>query len=247
MLSSGFDDVDPASTEARVTSDPRAERTRQQIFAAIGELMSDRAATVTVHDVVRMAGISRSSFYAHFSSLDEVASQILRQKFAEITSSGIELRLDDVVVGRSAARIGYSRLIEHMVENFPLYSTALELPLTRNAFDEIVEAYAVQLLESIVALDNAPAGVDTELTTIYVAGGAMALISAWMRGRVEVSDDELVERLVDLLPTWLLSAPIPAAPIPGATSAHLPGSHLPSADPHSTATDRPHTIEKTHK
>jgi len=186
------------------TNDPRAGRTRQQIFDALRQLMSDGNASVTVHQVVQAAGISRSSFYAHFASLDELAAELLRNQFAAIGTSGVDLRREDLIVGRAAARIGYTRLVEHMVENFPLYSSALEMPLARNAYDEIVEAYATRLVDSMVQVESVPSGINVSLATTYIAGGAMTLISAWMRERLEVSDDELVDQLVALLPYWIL-------------------------------------------
>lgn len=194
--------------------DPRAERTRQLIFAAIRTLMSERTSGVSVGEIVQSAGISRSSFYAHFSSLDELASELLSDQFAGIDqlagtdsagirSARLDKHHDGLVNGRSAARAGYARLIEHMLENFPLYSSVLDLPLTRSVYDRIVAAYATQILESMLVKGAVPTGVSAELATTYIAGGAMTLISAWMRGRFEASDDEVVDQLVRMLPNWL--------------------------------------------
>ena len=186
---------------APATVDPRAERTKELIFSAIRYLMAQGKVAVTVGDVARTAGISRSSFYAHFASLDEVASELLRTQFATIPVFGG----GDSAADRSpgAARAGLALLVDHLVESFPLYSSVLELPLTRSVYDEIVEAYARRLLDTIELLDDLPEGVDPELASRYVAGGEITLISAWMRGHIVVSDDELVDQLASLLPAWL--------------------------------------------
>jgi len=55
------------------------------------------------------------------------------------------------------------------------------------------------------AFYHVPRGVNAELVTTYVAGGAMTLIGEWMRGRLDVSDDGLARQLVDLLPDWILN------------------------------------------
>ena len=171
------------------------------------DLVTRGAASVSVADIVRSAGISRSSFYAHFASIDLLAAEVLRIQFADIGSAGVDVHRHDLVVGSSPARIGYARLVAHMVESFPLYASVLELPLARSAHDQILDAYATRMLESLLALDQPPPGVRPDLVTTYVAGGALTLISAWMRGRLEISDDELVEELVALLPAWLAEAP----------------------------------------
>ncbi|MFC5930460.1 TetR/AcrR family transcriptional regulator [Cryobacterium melibiosiphilum] len=193
--------TEPRNPETRTAPDPRAERTRQLIFTAIRTLIADQSASVSVPDIVRIAGISRSSFYAHFASLDVLAAEYLRAQFTDLDSAHLR---NDVATGENAARIGYTRLVAHMVENFPLYASVLALPLTRSAYDQIVDAYATQMLESVLVPDSIPDEVNAELVTTYVAGGALTLISAWMRGQLDVSDDDLVDQLVALLPSWIL-------------------------------------------
>lgn len=174
------------------------------IFAAVETLMREPTATVSVTDIVRTAGISRSTFYAHFTGLDVLATDYLRSQLAEISQSGAELRREKPGSGTRSARIGYRRLIAHMVEHYPLYSSVLELPPTRTAHNAIVDAYAGQLAQSMLALGPVPADVNPDVVANYVAGGALTLIGARMNGQVEASDDELVEQLTALLPAWLL-------------------------------------------
>ncbi|MBG6213225.1 MAG: TetR/AcrR family transcriptional regulator [Cryobacterium sp.] len=195
----GQAEVQPGS---KFTHDPRAERTRQLIFTAIRSLIAQPTASVSVADIVRLAGISRSSFYAHFASLDVLAAELLQAQFADVGAAGLEL--PRAQSGQNASRLGYARLVAHMVENFPLYTSVLELPLTRSAHDQIIEAYATRMLASVLVFDDAA---NAELVTTYVAGGALTLIGAWMRGHLDVSDDELVDQLVALLPGWLLAPP----------------------------------------
>ncbi len=196
------------TVSGRLSTDPRAEHTRQMIFAAVRQLISDRRTPVTVADIVSAARISRSTFYAHFGSLDELAIDVLRQQFDEIGELDVNWRREDLIPGRAAARLGFGRLIAHIVDNFPLYSSALQTPHTRSAYDELVESYSSRLMDAVITLDGAPDDVDAKLVSTFVAGGATTLISAWMHGQIELSDDELVRQLVDLLPPWILESPI---------------------------------------
>lgn len=189
--------------DAKPSHDPRAERTRQLIFSAIRSLIAQPAASVSVNEIVRLAGISRSSFYAHFASLDLLAAELLQAQFVDMGQAGLDLPRPRT--GENASRLGYSRLVAHMVENFPLYASVLELPLTRSAHDQIIAAYATRMLQSVLVFDDS---VNAHLVTTYVAGGALTLIGAWMRGHLDVSDDELVDQLVALLPDWLLEPQI---------------------------------------
>lgn len=201
------------------TSDPRSERTRQLVFGAVQQLMSSGAQAVSVSDIVRAAGISRSSFYTHFGGLDELATSFLRSQIAAISASGNEGDLlgaavsssdhnfaIDETTGYEAARFGYGRLIEHMVENFPLYTSVIELAPVRHAYNDIIRRYVRGVLGAIIEQATVPAGVNAELVALYEAGGALTLISAWMRGNLDLSDEELTEQLVAFLPDWLASS-----------------------------------------
>lgn len=178
------------------------------VFAAVRQLISDRNASVTMADIVRVARISRSTFYAHFGSLDDLAVEVLRSQFDEINGLDVDWRREDLIPGRAAARLGFGRLVAHIVDNFPLYWSALQTPHTRSAYDELVESYSIRLMDSVITVGGAPDDVDAKLVSTFVAGGAMTLISAWMRGQIELSDDDLVRQLVDLLPPWILESPI---------------------------------------
>lgn len=80
----------------------------------------------------------------------------------------------------------------------------LELPVARSAFDDLVGEHADQLIAALLEHAEAPAGIPVELVSAYVAGGTLSLVDGWRRGRIDVSDDELVDALVALLPEWLL-------------------------------------------
>ncbi|KGJ72840.1 hypothetical protein GY21_12620 [Cryobacterium roopkundense] len=190
--------------------DPRAERTRQLIFGAVADLMSAPAATApataSVTDIVRGAGISRSSFYAHFSSLDDVASELVRTQFARISSSGPPIPGETRPVGRRAARAGYTRLVEHLASHSPLYARVRELPLTRSTYDGLVRDYSRRVVETAAMPRFVPDGINAQMAATYTAAGALGLITSWMGGDFEASADEIVDELVNLLPTWLITS-----------------------------------------
>lgn len=183
--------------------DPRAVRTREAIFGGIERLVSESVAEVSVGDVVRASGVSRSSFYAHFTGLEDVALAYLTRQLQIIGDAGIGVRREDLIVGAAAAKVGYSRLVTHIVHHFPLYSTVLALPATRGAFHKAIEVYSTTLMRSVMLLEIVPEDVNIEVAAAYAAGGALTVISAWIRGELDLDDDALVLQLVDLLPDWV--------------------------------------------
>ena len=194
----------PVESERSLKSDPRAEKTRRAIFSAVESLTSAKNTPITVSDIVRTAAISRSSFYAHFSGLDDLAREYLHVQLAEVRASVALLVRTDAAGRRDAAQHSYRGLLTHMVKHYPVYESVLDLSLSRGAYDEVVHGYASLWLDSIDSLGGLPVGPRPELTATFVAGGALTLIGSTLKGRVSVSDEDLVNELTRLLPATLL-------------------------------------------
>lgn len=149
---------------------------------------------------MREAKISRSSFYAHFASLDDLAGALLRQEFASIVSGPSSKAVDGTA---ASFRDSYRRLVEHFSQGDSIYSNALGLPLSRRVYDEVIAAYAEQVRAAFDADGNGPHGIRSRLAASYVAGGTITLLGAYASGELDISADELVDELVSLLPSWL--------------------------------------------
>ena len=189
---------DSFRSSSEAPADPRAARTRQGILAAVARLHSADSGDISVSDIVREAKISRSSFYAHFSSLDDLAVALLRQELASVAAPN-----PDEPDSAASLRESYTRLVQHFAQRESLYSHALGLPLSRRAFDEVIAAYAEQVLASFDAPASGAPAIRARLAATYVAGGTVSLLSAWIADHHDISEDELVDQLIDLLPSWL--------------------------------------------
>ena len=198
------------SVRAESTVDPRAARTRQGIVDAVARLRSRSSDDLAVTDIVREAAISRSSFYAHFAGLDELAIELLRRDFASVAP----VMASGDAESRESARDSYLRLVEHFSTQQSIYSSALGLPLSRRAYDEVIASYAEQLMasfapspaktaESTDDTTDARADVRVRVAATYVAGGTVMLLGSWIAGELPLSKEELVDELVALLPPWL--------------------------------------------
>ncbi|SMG16394.1 TetR/AcrR family transcriptional regulator [Agreia pratensis] len=189
---------DSFRSSAEAPADPRAARTRQGILSAVARLHSASAGDISVSDIVREAKISRSSFYAHFSSLDDLAVALLRQEFASVAAPN-----PGEPNPAASLRESYTRLVQHFAQRESLYSHALGLPLSQRAFDEVIAAYAEQVLASFSAPTSGAGAIRARLAATYVAGGTVSLLSAWVSDHHDISEDELVDELIALLPPWL--------------------------------------------
>ncbi|WP_374946376.1 TetR/AcrR family transcriptional regulator [Agreia sp.] len=190
--------LDNSRVSSDSPSDPRAARTRQGILSAVARLHAADSKDISVSDIVREAQISRSSFYAHFSSLDDLAVALLRQEFASVVGPNTRS-----AAAGSGLRESYTRLVEHFAQRESIYSSALGLPLSRRAFDDVVAAYAEQVLASFDEPASEADAIRARLAATYVAGGTVSLLSAWVANHHDISADQLAGQLIDLLPAWL--------------------------------------------
>ncbi|MGO2660368.1 TetR/AcrR family transcriptional regulator [Mycetocola reblochoni] len=188
----GIVDYNDSSASKR-RSDPRSERTQTAVFEAVERLARSRADDISVAEVVRESGISRSTFYAHFSGMDDLASGYLSRAFRDIGLAGAATSHDSP---REACR----SLIAHMVATVPLYVSVLGLPLRGRAVDRMIEGYAGQFARVLSAAPDRPSGVDPGLLGAFLAGGALAAVRRRLAADVP---QDVVDEVLALLPSWL--------------------------------------------
>jgi len=186
----------------RTSGDPRVARTRQAILDAVATLAAGEEA-ITVAAIVRTAGIGRSSFYTHFSGIDELAVQVLRGVFESIGAEDVELRRHQIVSGAEAARVAQVRLVGHLVQHRALYASMLALPFTSAVYTQAVDAYAAQVRATIALLPQPPHGISADAVAVYTASGSLGLLAHWVRSVDPVPADVLVDQLMSLVPAWL--------------------------------------------
>jgi AcrR family transcriptional regulator len=172
----------------RTSGDPRVARTRQAILDAVATLAAHDKA-ISVSAIVRAAGIARSSFYTHFSGVDELAVTVLNGVFDAIGTEDIELRRHKVVSGAEAARHAQVRLVGHLAQHRALYASMLALPVTSAVYARAVETM--------------PEGLSATAVSIYTASGSLGLLAHWVLSEDPMPTDVMVEQLMALLPSWL--------------------------------------------
>jgi len=160
--------------------------------------LSADGAELTVSSIVREAGVSRASFYAHYSGLDELAAQLMRGAFIAIAAD-YGASDDPPAV---ALRVSQERLVGHFVDNLALYRGVSALPVSKDGYLAGVRAMAALIEGGLASHPEAIAHGSVAATARYIASAAFGLIDAWLTSEIELDPDELVERLVVLLPPW---------------------------------------------
>jgi len=186
-------------------TDPRPARTRAAIIEAVEKLVADPETEVSVNALARTAGVSRSSFYAQFADLDDLAVAMLVDTFRDIGLDDLEGRKIPDADLRTLARASNRRLVAHIGQRSAFYRASLEWRLSGRVHESVVSAYAQQVLATMAALgDRVPPHVVHEDAARFIAGGAIAMLTGWLRADAPGGQGAMAERLVAAMPEWLV-------------------------------------------
>jgi AcrR family transcriptional regulator len=198
----------PSKSESQQRAiDPRPARTRTAIFRAVEELVNANS-DVTVNAIVQSAGVSRTAFYSQFADLDGLASAMLVEQFHLIGVDDVVDRGAPAADERDIARRAATRLVLHIHERWTFYSAALDWRVRASVHQSLADAFANEIAASMAVMgDRVPPQHRDGHTARYIGGGALALITAWLREEHPVPPDEMSTRLLRVMPDWLVGAP----------------------------------------
>lgn len=208
-------DLPAVRASLRSSSDPRVASTRARLAEAVRSL-SDRGVEVSVRSLTAAAGVSRATFYTHFSGIDDLALHLQEEAFREIAAT---TRGDDpaLVMDEMAMARTQRALIAHYASFRPLYSAALNVAVPRGSESRVAELMRVEILAHIRAIAGPPPGIDPEIAATYIAHAATGVIASWVLGELVATEEEVAEHLTHLMPRWMHSSSPASAGDPDGT------------------------------
>jgi AcrR family transcriptional regulator len=162
----------------------RRAATRQQILDALRLLLREGApvAGLSVDRIVAEAGVSRATFYVHFSGKAEVVTALSEQDMQPWLGPALDV-LADPTADRAAIDAIVRGVVANWREHLAVSSSLVELseydPAVKEAWHAIVDRVAMPLAEHLRARwagrDEGPGSADPEV---------VAQVIAWMVERV---------------------------------------------------------------
>lgn len=184
------------------TLDPRSERVRARLIAAVGELEAS-GVPFSVSALVRAAGVSRSVFYLHFTDLAGFAMYLQKLHFADISAGATAARNVDPAAAMLQAQ---RRLVAHIGANRHLYRAALTLATPHGLEDGTAAAIAEAVRVHIAEIGTLPDGLRADLTASYIGHAATGILGDWIMGRLDADEETVAQHLFALLPPWMYAA-----------------------------------------
>lgn len=191
---------DPVMRETQ--PDVRIQRSRAQLMSALSRLMKqDPSGQISISALCTAAGVSRPTFYQHFSTVDDVLTAALDQRLAEV----IDSVPDD-------APSTIARFLADVIDDPETYRELLTgSPVLAGAGD------ALQLWLKRRLAAHFDVGPESALTLSFAAAGVVAAIREWLQS--PRSDDVALADQIWTLVTRVLPAGEPSSGQRGPTAA----------------------------
>jgi AcrR family transcriptional regulator len=167
---------------AKTPIDRRVARSREMLHQAMLSLIIEKGyEEITVEDICERANVGRSTFYAHFTSKDDLKRrglEHLRQELIEQQRKASSLA-DTNVRGLAFTLT----MFEHARDHIHLYRAlvgsrggAIALTTIRQTLCEIVRGELVEIR------GKEPNGISREFAVQYIVGAYMAVLTWWLDG-----------------------------------------------------------------
>lgn len=183
-------------------TDPRPARTRAAIYAAVEHLSRQPAEEISVNSLARLAGVSRQSFYNQFTSISDLAIQMVKDMLREIATE--DEALPATVSPRERTEHALRKSLSHFDAHRSFYRALLDWDISTGVIETIIQADALLGRKLIQENPGLPDDCNVDDLALYTSAGGMALVVAWLREHEPVPLETMIQRLLALYPPWLV-------------------------------------------
>ncbi|MFD8690598.1 TetR/AcrR family transcriptional regulator [Streptomyces sp. NPDC059651] len=194
--------------------DVRVRHTRNRLREAVLRLASEQPVeNIAVADLVREAGVNRTTFYKHAGSPAAVLEQVLYEELDGVRAVWIsdvlaaELPVHEIWERASGA------LLDHLEHHDALYTVGLVGHRSAALHHLLVEHFTASvstLLErspEAVPGQEGPLAWRVEATSRFMAHGEVGIVEAWLSLPAPRERRLFVSAATALLPSWLIPRP----------------------------------------
>ncbi len=184
-------------------TDPRITRTAQALAQAIMELASQQPVSqITVADLADRAGVTRATFYNHYSCPLELLIEVLYADLERGRRREEARRADARYSAAQMLRLSTGDVADHVERFMAVYQHALHDPADDGAYEALVRHftdYSLAFISRCTHPDLPDA--NHEVIAQFVAHGFAGAIKAWLSDN-SMTKTDLVEAAVACAPVW---------------------------------------------
>ncbi|MGW0810264.1 TetR/AcrR family transcriptional regulator [Nonomuraea sp. NPDC002799] len=172
------------------SDDPRAQRTRARLKAAVLELAAQQElATITMSALAKRAEVNRATVYLHYPDVDSLVTDAMEDAVAAVARAAALCPLD---APRDRAPDPLEELFEHVAANATMYARMLG-PHGSARFGARMRERLTAELAGRFAGGRRPAGWDdvpVPMHAAYLAGALVGVVAHWVAAQEQVPTRE---------------------------------------------------------
>lgn len=172
-------------------------RSKNLIKKALAKLIHEKdLSKITVSDIIREADISRGTFYAHFSDVNSVVTQIESEEMKNLMDFVDRYGFENICTNTGDFIVA---TCEYMMKDMEYYRMLTQSNILNNFIWRLVNVYYEKLLERVLTFKNVSDKSEAEVYLIYITSGAKTVILGWLNGEIKGTPEEIGEKLGKLI------------------------------------------------
>ncbi|WP_110851772.1 TetR/AcrR family transcriptional regulator [Georgenia satyanarayanai] len=185
-------------------TDPRTRRTLALLERAMTTLLEDQSISeINVSELCRVAGIHRTTFYKHFSSVAEFAAHMFSALIDELASVDVANLPDELDQATEAYRAALAGMLDHVAGNRPAYRRLFATDGDHQFQRIVADALAERAVDAHRRLAERGRVVDIDETTAAQMVGAACAAAVGVWAEQDTTDSATRSReIMSALPRW---------------------------------------------
>ncbi|MDD2649422.1 MAG: TetR/AcrR family transcriptional regulator [Eubacteriales bacterium] len=181
--------------------DRRQQKTRDAIFSAFSELLSQNSFNkITVQQIIDAANVGRTTFYAHFETKDDLLREMCIEIFDHVFSSALQAKnTHDFSLSAEKPSALITHILYHLRDNRKNILGILSCESV-----ELFLGYFRQYLDKSLALKLADScalsGVPQDFLINHISGSFVNMVRWWTENGLAKTPEELAEYFLAVIP-----------------------------------------------
>lgn len=173
--------------------DRQQQKTRNAIFSAFNGLLSKkRYDKITVQEIIDKANVGRTTFYAHFSTKDDLLREMCTTLFNHVFSDVLEVeKTHDFSMSLDRTDTMITHMLYHLRDNKKNI-----LGVMSCESGELFLQFFKQYLNSVLAKKMMPVAclhLPEDFIINHISGSFINMVQWWIKGRMKQSPEDLAE------------------------------------------------------
>ena len=172
--------------------DKRFEKTEKAIYEAFGEVLTNKDyKSITIEDILFLSKVSRSTFYAHFKTKEELLKSITDHIFEHVFSHSLK---EEATHDFSKSDIfDYSHLITHTLYHLHEEKDLVKAILNNETRDTFFNAMRknVNYVSKLIVQDDKNTDLPLELKISKVTETFILCVSYWFKHNCEETPEKI--------------------------------------------------------